>query len=59
MNTEDPNDSNLESDEYVKLLNIRNEIDNEQDPYLKRELFDLYEQPMMLMGMSQPLKNEP
>jgi len=43
MNTEDPNDSNLESDEYVKLLNIRNEIDNEQDPYLKRELFDLYE----------------
>ena len=52
MNTEDPNDSNLESDEYVKLLNIRNEIDNEQDPYLKRELFDLYEQPMMLMGMS-------
>ena len=56
INTEDPNGSvygeEFDNDqEREQLIKIKQQLDQEQDPYLKNQLLELYEQPLMLMGL--------
>lgn len=35
-----------------ELMQIQREIENEKDPFMRNQLLELYEQPLMLAGLS-------
>jgi hypothetical protein len=58
INTEDPDASDYgeeqEPSERQELIKIKQQIDSENDPYMKEQLLQLYSQPLKMMGLKSP-----